>query len=111
MQKFPCTDLNTTDFLRRLIELEKPDLVVFTGDIIDGGAENATKAMEMWSSVLTQFPGLQWAAIEGNHDEQSTLSRQDVFKVLSSLPGSISQPGPVRQTVVVCQTGLLLDII
>jgi hypothetical protein len=30
----------------------------------------------------------------GNHDAQSTLSRKDVFKVLSSLPGSISQPGP-----------------
>ena len=36
-QKWPCTDLNTTDFLRRLIDLEDPDLVIFTGDNIDGG--------------------------------------------------------------------------
>lgn len=91
---WPCTDLNTTDFLRRLIEVEQPDLVLFTGDNIDGGASNATQAMDMWSAVLAHFPGLQWAAVEGNHDAQSTLSRQDVFKVLSSLPGSISQPGP-----------------
>jgi len=93
-KKWPCTDLNTTDFLRRLIELEKPDLVVFTGDNIDGGAHNATVAMHNWAAVVGQFPGLQWAAVEGNHDAQSTLSREDVFKVLSSLPGSISQPGP-----------------
>jgi hypothetical protein len=93
-QKFPCSDLNTTDFLKRLIQLEDPDLVLFTGDNIDGGAHNATEAMDNWGSVLQDFPGLQWAAVEGNHDAQSTLSREDVFKVLSSLPGSISQPGP-----------------
>lgn len=93
-QQWPCTDLNTTDFLRRLIELENPDLVVFTGDNIDGGAHNASEAMQNWAAVVGAFPGLQWAAVEGNHDAQSTLSREDVFKVLSSLPGSISQPGP-----------------
>eukprot|EP00936_MAST-01D_sp_MAST-1D-sp1_P002879 g2879.t1 len=93
-QNWPCTDLNTTDLLRRLIDLEQPDLVIFTGDNIDGGARNATQAMDTWSAVLRMFPGLQWAAVEGNHDAQSTLSREDVFNVLSSLPGSISQPGP-----------------
>jgi hypothetical protein len=28
-----CSDLNTTRFLRRLIEAEKPDLIAFTGAI------------------------------------------------------------------------------
>ncbi|MCD7468414.1 putative inactive purple acid phosphatase 28 [Datura stramonium] len=27
-----CSDLNTTQFLRKMIEIEKPDLVVFTGN-------------------------------------------------------------------------------
>ena len=92
--KWPCSDQNTTDFLHRLIDLEKPDLVIFTGDNIDGGANNATQAMDTWSSVLKDYPGLPWAAVEGNHDAQSTLSRKAVMGVLSSLPGSISQPGP-----------------
>ena len=52
-QQWPCTDLNTTDFLRRLIELENPDLVVFTGDNIDGGAHNASEAMQNWAAVST----------------------------------------------------------
>jgi hypothetical protein len=64
-KKFPCTDLNTTDFLKRLIQLEDPDLVLFTGDNIDGGAHNATEAMDNWASVLHDFPGLKWAAVEG----------------------------------------------
>ena len=37
----PCSDLNTTEFLRRLLLDERPDFVVFTGDNIDGGAINA----------------------------------------------------------------------
>lgn len=28
-----CSDLNTTDYLRRFIQMEKPDLIVFTGNI------------------------------------------------------------------------------
>jgi hypothetical protein len=28
-----CSDLNTTRFLRRLIEAEKPDLIAFTGAV------------------------------------------------------------------------------
>ncbi|GLJ36380.1 hypothetical protein SUGI_0730270 [Cryptomeria japonica] len=31
-----CSDLNTTAFLMRMIRVEKPDLVVFTGDNIFG---------------------------------------------------------------------------
>lgn len=27
-----CSDLNTTQFLRKMIEIEKPDLIVFTGN-------------------------------------------------------------------------------
>ena len=29
-----CSDLNTTRFLRRLIEVEKPDFVAFTGILV-----------------------------------------------------------------------------
>lgn len=29
-----CSDLNTTQFLRRLIEVEKPDFVAFTGQCV-----------------------------------------------------------------------------
>lgn len=30
-QYFSCSDLNTSDFLNRIIVAEKPDLIVFTG--------------------------------------------------------------------------------
>jgi hypothetical protein len=29
-----CSDLNTTRFLRRVIEAEKPDLIAFTGALL-----------------------------------------------------------------------------
>lgn len=30
-----CSDLNTTHFLRKMIHIEKPDLIVFTGNNFD----------------------------------------------------------------------------
>lgn len=70
----PCSDLNTTEFLRLLLLAEKPDFVVFTGDNIDGGALDAKKAVLAWSGVLeATLPGVQWAAVEGNHDQVLSL--------------------------------------
>ena len=37
-----------------------------------------------------------WAAVEGNHDQQSTVDRKKMMDMLAALPGSISQPGPAR---------------
>lgn len=68
--QMPCSDLNTTEFLRQLLIAEKPDFVVFTGDNIDGGAIDAQKAIQAWSGVLeATLPGVEWAAVEGNHDQ------------------------------------------
>ena len=52
---FPCSDVNTTDFLRVLLETEKPDLVVFTGDNIDGGAISASASIKAWSDVIEKY--------------------------------------------------------
>ena len=45
---------------------------VFTGDNIDGGAISAAKSIAAWSGVLeATLPGVRWAAVEGNHDQQA----------------------------------------
>ena len=36
-RQYPCNDFNTTDFMGRVLDAEKPDLVVFTGDNLAGG--------------------------------------------------------------------------
>ncbi|ONK79439.1 uncharacterized protein A4U43_C01F6380 [Asparagus officinalis] len=89
-----CSDLNTTRFLKRMIQAEDPDLVVFTGDNIFGSS--ATDAAE---SLFQAFrPVMEsrtpWAAILGNHDQESTMTRGELMSFISLMDYSISQVNP-----------------
>lgn len=89
-----CSDLNTTRFLRRLIEAERPDLIVFTGDNIFGSS--ATDAAESLLRAIN--PAVEykvpWAAILGNHDQESTMTRAELMTFLSLMDYSVSQVNP-----------------
>ncbi|KAK1316265.1 putative inactive purple acid phosphatase 28 [Acorus calamus] len=89
-----CSDLNTTRFLRRMIESEKPDFIAFTGDNIFGSS--STDAAE---SMFAAFgPAMEaripWAAILGNHDQESTMSREELMLFISLMDYSVSQVNP-----------------
>lgn len=45
-KEYPCDHTNSTAFLSWLIETEKPDLVVHTGDIIDWATYPATTVID-----------------------------------------------------------------
>lgn len=90
-----CSDLNTTRFIRRLIEAEKPDFLAFTGDNIFGSstpdaAESLFRAFS--PAVESRLP---WAAILGNHDQESTMSREELMSLISLMDYSVSQPNPL----------------
>ncbi|KAJ1698236.1 hypothetical protein LUZ63_006748 [Rhynchospora breviuscula] len=89
-----CSDLNTTQFFNRLIADENPDLIVFTGDNIFGAS--ATDAAE---SLIKAFKPVRehkipWAAILGNHDQESTMTRLELMDFMSSMDYSLSQVNP-----------------
>ncbi|XP_009587984.1 probable inactive purple acid phosphatase 28 isoform X2 [Nicotiana tomentosiformis] len=89
-----CSDLNTTQFLRKMIEIENPDLIVFTGDNIFGAS--ATDAAESLFEVFA--PAIQseipWAAVLGNHDQESTMNREELMYLISLMDYSVSQTFP-----------------
>ncbi|XP_015897892.3 probable inactive purple acid phosphatase 28 isoform X2 [Ziziphus jujuba] len=89
-----CSDLNSTRFLKTMLEAEKPDFIAFTGDNIFGSS--ATDAAE---SLFRAFgpameSGLPWAAVLGNHDQESTMNREELMFFLSLMDYSVSQPNP-----------------
>ncbi|XP_048494565.1 probable inactive purple acid phosphatase 29 [Beta vulgaris subsp. vulgaris] len=89
-----CSDLNTTAFIQRMIKAEKPDLVVFTGDNIFGlDATDAAKSLDAAFSpaVMSNIP---WAAVLGNHDQESTLSREGVMKHIVNMKNTLSLVNP-----------------
>ncbi|KAK8718226.1 hypothetical protein V6N13_045469 [Hibiscus sabdariffa] len=89
-----CFDLNTTAFIRRMIEAEKPDLIVFTGDNIYGSdSKDSAKSMDaaFAPAIAARIP---WAAVLGNHDQEGTLSREGVMKHIVGLNHTLSQFNP-----------------
>ncbi|KAK4741010.1 hypothetical protein SAY87_024598 [Trapa incisa] len=89
-----CSDLNTSSFIHRMIEAEKPDLIVFTGDNIFGlDATDAAKSLnEAFAPAISS--GIPWAAVLGNHDQESTLSREGVMKHIAGLKNTLSKLNP-----------------
>ncbi|XP_030512814.1 probable inactive purple acid phosphatase 29 isoform X2 [Rhodamnia argentea] len=88
-----CSDLNTTAFIRRMILAEKPDLIVFTGDNICSDATDAARSLEYAFSPAISA-GIPWAAVLGNHDQQSTLSREGLMNHTVTLDHTVSQVNP-----------------
>ncbi|CAH8280642.1 unnamed protein product [Arabidopsis lyrata] len=93
-QKAHCSDLNTTIFMSRVIAAEKPDLIVFTGDNIFGfDVKDAVKSLNaaFAPAIASKIP---WVAILGNHDQESTFTRQQVMNHIVKLPNTLSQVNP-----------------
>ncbi|KAI3777227.1 hypothetical protein L1987_47025 [Smallanthus sonchifolius] len=95
-----CSDLNTTFFIERMIQAEKPDLVVFTGDNIYGADTTdpvASLDAAFGPAVSSNIP---WAAVLGNHDQESTLSREGVMKHIVGMEHTLSQLNPFGVDVI-----------
>ncbi|XAR63751.1 hypothetical protein NMG60_11023805 [Bertholletia excelsa] len=92
-----CSDLNTTKFLKRMIEAEKPDLVAFTGDNIFGTStpDAAESLLEVFGPVMQSR--LPWAAVLGNHDQESTMTREELMSFISLMDYSVSQVNPLTE--------------
>ncbi|KAL0887010.1 hypothetical protein Bca101_010993 [Brassica carinata] len=99
-----CSDLNTTRFLRRMIEAERPDLIAFTVKAVSE-TDSLLELLHAWlttdaaESLLEAIGpaieyGIPWAAILGNHDQESTMNRADLMTFLSLMDFSVSQINP-----------------
>jgi predicted MPP superfamily phosphohydrolase len=103
-------DPRTLEFVERVLDEEKPDLVVLSGDQVNGGT-----APDVQSVCCTDYHReleliikqamfkiieplaerkIPYAAIFGNHDDEGTLSRAAQMSLYESLPFSLSQAGP-----------------
>ncbi|KAF9005947.1 Metallo-dependent phosphatase-like protein [Cyathus striatus] len=93
----PCdhSDNMTTTLLGRVLDAEKPDMVVFTGDQLNGQGTS-------WDpkSVLAKFAKavharkIPWAAVFGNHDEEDGLAKDTQVMLMKGLPYSLVDRGP-----------------
>ena len=77
--------------VKTLAESVKPDLVIFTGDIVDGRPFKKVQWRETFESVtrplLESKPPIPWTFCPGNHDDDdSPWTRSDLLEIFT-LPG------------------------
>lgn len=87
-------DLQTLDLLGTVVDAERPDLVVLTGDVIAGGA--CLDPADSWRKLVAPLEsrGQFWMAVFGNHDDEGGATRADLMAVQREQPHCLSEPGP-----------------
>jgi hypothetical protein len=83
----------TLAWINQTLDSEKPDLVIFTGDIIT----MKKSPLDGWKAITEPMVQrkIPWAAVFGNHDdEQHGIARRELLKQIAALPGSLTEPGP-----------------
>ncbi|KAK0252519.1 hypothetical protein LTR91_004924 [Friedmanniomyces endolithicus] len=89
-------DPRTLDFLDSVLDSEAPDLVILSGDQVEGpSAPDTQSALFKLAAPLIERR-ISYAAIFGNHDDEGalSLSRSAQMGLLQNLPYSLSRPGP-----------------
>ncbi|KAF3910153.1 hypothetical protein AA313_de0209837 [Arthrobotrys entomopaga] len=87
-------DPRTLDFVSRILDDEKPDLAVLTGDQVNGetSPDSQTPLFKMADMLIKR--GIPYATIYGNHDDEGSLKRPELMSLTETLPLSLSEPGP-----------------
>lgn len=93
----PCKDSDnlTTTLLGRVLDAEKPDMVVFSGDQLNGGGSSwDTKSVLAKFAIAVTERQIPWAAVFGNHDNEDGSYKEDQIQMLRALPYSLVERGP-----------------
>ncbi|PYI30186.1 hypothetical protein BP00DRAFT_487578 [Aspergillus indologenus CBS 114.80] len=87
-------DPRTLEFVERLLDEEQPDMVVLSGDQVNGETAKDAQSALFKSVKLLVDRKIPYAAIFGNHDDEGDLSRLELMTILEDLPYSLSRAGP-----------------
>jgi hypothetical protein len=87
-------DSRTLEFVEKMIAEEQPDLVVLTGDQVNGDTSpDAQTAIYKYSELFVRHK-IPYAGIFGNHDDEGNLNREESMAIMQGLPYSLSEAGP-----------------
>jgi len=91
-------DLATDALMASVLDTEKPDLAVLTGDVIAGsGCADPAESLRRAVAPIA-LRGLPWALVFGNHDDEGALSRAELMAVAQTCRGCLADPGPAGLT-------------
>lgn len=77
--------------MKAAVEVEKPDLIVLTGDVVC--SDNTKKGWLSLTKPLVEAK-IPWAVVLGNHDIEQELTGKQIMETISDLPFSVTENGP-----------------
>ncbi|SEN80696.1 metallophosphoesterase family protein [Paenibacillus sp. OV219] len=87
-------DLRTQSLMQEVLREEKPDLVVFTGDIVYANYSDDPKRSFLEAVSCVEASGIPWAAVFGNHDTERIVTREELMELQLGCANCLSEPGP-----------------
>lgn len=92
----PTVDSRALQLMKNVLDYEKPDLVILTGDNTDGKCKtvkDVKKAVNIISEPM-EARNIPWAIAFGNHDdEHGVMSKSKMMKLYMKYPHNLSQYG------------------
>ncbi|KAF2767940.1 Metallo-dependent phosphatase, partial [Teratosphaeria nubilosa] len=88
-------DPQTQAFISEVLDVEKPDLVVLTGDQLHHDILDSERVLRKVLDPIIE-KGVKWAAVFGNHDDEGGFSvvGEAQMEIMEGLPGSLCASGP-----------------
>jgi hypothetical protein len=87
-------DLRARALIEAVLDAEGPDLVVLTGDIVEGSLSRDPADACRQAVAPIEARGIPWAAVFGNHDDEGPLSREQLLEVLRASRLCLAERGP-----------------
>ncbi|KAF1912130.1 Metallo-dependent phosphatase-like protein [Ampelomyces quisqualis] len=88
-------DLRTVNLICKILDEEKPNFVVLSGDLLHHGIPHSkTAILKLLAPIIER--SIPFAAVFGNHDSEGThaLSRTAQMSIFQGLPLCLSESGP-----------------
>ena len=73
--------------MNEVLDAEKPDLVIFTGDVIYGRPADKSMRCALEPTIKR---GIPFAVTFGNHDDEVGMNRQELYEFIKDMPGNLT---------------------
>jgi 3',5'-cyclic AMP phosphodiesterase CpdA len=99
-QDGPNTDPRTVALIRAVLDDQKPDLVVFTGDQLTSASRTPDDVRKAIDNIVRPVDErrIPWLVAFGNHDEDHTprsgLDEASMLRIYMSYPYNVNRAGP-----------------
>jgi predicted phosphodiesterase len=96
IQDGPNTNPQTLELMNRILDKEKPNLVVLTGDNVDGKCKTSKDVITAITNIAEPMESrnIPWAVVFGNHDDEHfMMNKEQMMNFYMSFNYNVSQIG------------------